>query len=265
MSEEALQLRVHGDAALPTLIYLPGIHGDWTLIGSLRARLAGKVRFVEITYPRTLAWSLADYAAAVEEALLKHDIADGTLLAESFGSQVAWALIERCASSHSSLLTPHFQPNRLILAGGFARYPILAGVRATRWMFARVSMATLARMLLGYAKFARYRHRHAPETLADIDAFIARRTPLDRDAALHRLNLIHANDPWPVARAVNFPVFALTGGIDPVVPWPFVLPWLRRHCPTLRATKVLWRADHNVLSTDPESSAHLILRWLGDT
>src|ERR1039458_3005433 len=28
---EKLEMRVYGDAALPTLIYLPGIHGDWTL------------------------------------------------------------------------------------------------------------------------------------------------------------------------------------------------------------------------------------------
>jgi len=27
MAEE-LQLRIHGEAALPTLIYLPGLHGD---------------------------------------------------------------------------------------------------------------------------------------------------------------------------------------------------------------------------------------------
>jgi len=32
MAEE-LQLRIHGQASLPTLIYLPGLHGDWTLIG----------------------------------------------------------------------------------------------------------------------------------------------------------------------------------------------------------------------------------------
>ena len=63
---EALQIRVHGPAELPALIYLPGLHGDWTLIGGLRASLVGRVRFVEFTYPRTVAWSLDDYAAAIE-------------------------------------------------------------------------------------------------------------------------------------------------------------------------------------------------------
>ena len=101
-TEETLRMRVHGDASLPTLIYLPGVHGDWTLIGSLRTRLQGKVRFVEITYPRTVTWSLDDYAAAVEGALLANGITSGTLLAESYGSQVAWAL--NMASNCSSVI-----------------------------------------------------------------------------------------------------------------------------------------------------------------
>jgi hypothetical protein len=85
--DESLQLRIHGDAPLPALIYLPGIHGDWTLIGSLRARLAGRVRFVEFTYPRTLTWSLDDYAAAITKLLLENGLMRGTVLAESFGSR----------------------------------------------------------------------------------------------------------------------------------------------------------------------------------
>ena len=71
MSEE-LQIRVHGQGLEPTLVYLPGLHGDWTLVSSFRAALTGRVCFVEFTYPRTLTWSLDDYAAAIEEALLAH-------------------------------------------------------------------------------------------------------------------------------------------------------------------------------------------------
>src|ERR1035438_3914147 len=85
--EEKLQLRVHGDDSLPTLIYLPGLHGDWTLVGGFLQALDGRVRFVEITYPRTLVWSLEDYAAAIETALAQNGIASGWLLGESFGSQ----------------------------------------------------------------------------------------------------------------------------------------------------------------------------------
>ena len=93
--EEQLQLRVHGEASLPTLIYLPGLHGDWTLVGGFLQALDGRVRFVEITYPRTLDWSLDDYAAAIEAALAQNGITSGWLLGESFGSQPLWALVAR--------------------------------------------------------------------------------------------------------------------------------------------------------------------------
>ena len=73
MTEE-LQLRADGEASLPTLIYLPGLHGDWTLISGFRQAIADRARLIEITYPRTLTWSLDDYAAAVETALAKSGI-----------------------------------------------------------------------------------------------------------------------------------------------------------------------------------------------
>ena len=86
MAEE-LQLRIHGDASLPSLIYLPSLHGDWTLIGGFRHALGGRARFVEVTYPRTLSWSLDDYAAAIETAMEQHGVTGGWLLGESYGSQ----------------------------------------------------------------------------------------------------------------------------------------------------------------------------------
>ena len=70
--EEKIELRVYGDASLPTLVYLPGMHGDWTLIGGFRSAILGKVRFVEMSYPRTLTWSLDDHAAAIENALVRN-------------------------------------------------------------------------------------------------------------------------------------------------------------------------------------------------
>ena len=92
---EKLQIRIHGAPVLPTLIYLPGLHGDWTLISGLRKHLAGQVRLVELTYPRTLEWSLDDYAANIETLLDQHGITEGWLLGESYGSQVLWPLVGR--------------------------------------------------------------------------------------------------------------------------------------------------------------------------
>lgn len=252
MTEE-LQLRIYGDAALPTLVYLPGLHGDWTLISGFRQALGGKVRFVEITYPRTLTWSLDEYAVAVETALAKNGITNGWLLGESFSSQVVWTMVAR----------GKFPAQGVILAGGFAKYP-----NPALWFMEKIADRISSRLLIwiifGYAKVARSRHRHSPQTLASLDEFVARRTELDRRAAQHRLHLITVNDPRPIARQTTLPVFGLSGFFDPIVPWPPVRRWLRKNCPALREYKVIMRADHNVLNTASEEAARQVLRWIKD-
>jgi pimeloyl-ACP methyl ester carboxylesterase len=248
--EEKLQIRVYGDDSKPTLIYLPGLHGDWTLIVSFRRALGERVRFVEMTYPRTLTWSLADYAVNIESALREYGVTQGWLLAESFGSQVAWPLISQ----------PHFKAQGLILAGGFVRHPARWAVRIAERVCGGVSLTLLTRILFGYAKIARFRYRHSKETLAGIEEFIRRRTELDRQAAKHRLHLIAQNDF--IAKQATVPVYAISGFLDPIVPWLFVRRWLHRNCPALRDYQIVWRADHNVLGTAPDASAHQILKWM---
>ncbi|MBI2926515.1 MAG: alpha/beta hydrolase [Verrucomicrobia bacterium] len=254
---DTLQLRLHGDATLPTLVYLPGVHGDWTLVSSFRAAVLGRVRFVEFTYPRTLTWSLEDYAAAIEQALLAHGVTRGWLLAESYGSQIAWPLSRDAAADPR-----RFQVDGLILAGGFVRHPTIWAVRLARAFCGALSMKWLNRWLVVYARYARFRHRHAPETLASIGEFVARRTELDCRAMLHRLRLIAENDPRPIAREARLPVFFLAGLVDPIVPWVFVRCWLRRHCPAYRGGKTIWDADHNVLGTAPRPCAKRVLAWM---
>lgn len=249
---EALQMRIHGETNWPTLIYLPGLHGDWTLIGDLRSRLAGRVRFVEFTYPRTLTWSLDDYAAAIQAALAKQNIHDGWLLGESYGSQILWQLTQ----------ASQFQTRGVILAGGFVKHPWLWGVRLVQFGFGRIPLRVLLWSLAGYSRFARWRYRHAPETLANVDEFIARRTKLDRQAALHRLELIAGNDPGAIARTIRVPVYYLSGWLDPIVPWPLVRNWLRKYCPALRESIIIGTADHNVLATAAGPAAEFILKWM---
>ena len=249
---EKLEMRVYGDASLPALIYLPGLHGDWTLVGSFLHALGGRVRFVEFTYPRTLTWSLEDYAREVEAALAERGIVRGWLLGESFGSQVLWSLVAR----------ERFQIEGLILAGGFVRHPMRWGVRLAKRLCGGIPLALVTRILFGYAKVARFRYRHAPEVLANIKEFIDRRTELDRDAAVHRLRLIAQHDPRPIARQVNLPVYALTGLVDPIVPWFWVRLWLKKNCPSLREYKIIGCADHNVLGTGSQPAAEQVLRWM---
>lgn len=249
--DETAQLRIHGDDSAPTLIYLPGLHGDWSLIGGFRQAVSGRVRFVEVTYPRTLSWSLDDYARGVEEALAEHAITTGWLLGESFSSQVVWAMM-----AHGT-----FSAQGVVLAGGFVKYP-----NTMLWLMekiiGRLSTKALVRIIFGYAKIARFCHRRSPQTIATLDEFIARRTELDRHAAQHRLHLLLGNDPRPIVCQLKVPLFALTGLLDPIVPWPRVRRWLRKNCPALRDYRIIRHSDHNVLTTASEESARQILAWI---
>lgn len=250
--EELVQIRTHGDPAAPALIYLPGLHGDWTLIGRFRHAINDRARFVEITYPRTLTWSLDDYAAGVEKALAAEGIGQGWLLAESFGSQVAWRLLE----------SKQFSARGMILAGGFVRHPTLWAVRLAGKCLGAISFRLLTRILFGYARVARWRHRHSPETVRALQEFMERRTPLDHQAATHRLGLLSRSDSSASARNAAVPVYGLTGLFDPIVPWWWVRSWLRSNCPALREYHVIRRSDHNVLSNAAVEAAALVAGWM---
>jgi len=251
---ETLQMRVTGSTDQPALIYLPGLHGDWTLISSFKAAIAGRVCFVEYTYPRTMQWSLEDYARACQQALLDHGITKGWLLAESYGSQIAWAMLG---------LTPaEFRIQGIILAGGFVRHPAPWGVRGAQFLLSRLPLSLMRAGMAIYGLYARFRHLHAPETKASLAEFFARRTEPDRQAAAHRLHLIAGNDPRTIAQVTRIPVYYLAGLIDPLVPWPWVRAWLGKNCPGYRGGRTFYGADHNVLATSPRPAAEQVIHWL---
>ena len=258
---ESLQMRVHGDATLPTLVYLPGLHGDWTLIGRFRAALAGHVRFVEFTYPRTLTWSLDDYAQAIHAALGEREITTGWLLGESFGSQIAWQMLAQAESSHDPADKIFHAPG-LLLVGGFVRHPSFGCVRLVRLSNRLMPLALFNLVLFGYAQYARLRHGHTPGTAVQLQEFLERRTELDRRAIVHRYGIILGNDLRPVARRVTLPVYYLSGWLDPIVPWPFVRSWLKKNCRGFRGARIIGRADHNVLGSATQKSAEQIVRWI---
>jgi pimeloyl-ACP methyl ester carboxylesterase len=253
--DDGVTVRVHGPADAPTLVYLPGLHGDWTLVAGFRARVVPRVRFVDMSYPRTATWSLDDYTCAIERALDEHGIGSGWLLAESWGSQPAWQLADRARRGDGRM-----RVDGLILAGGFVQHPWPWTVTRARHRLSSISAERLQRGFGAYRLYARFRLRHAPETFAELDEFLARRTESDLRAAVHRLDLMEANDLRPLARAFRGPLYYLTGGIDPIVPWPFILRWLERNCPGYRGCRVLWRADHNVLNG--LGSAEQVLAWM---
>jgi pimeloyl-ACP methyl ester carboxylesterase len=256
--DQSWQLRVHPAAldppAAPVLVYLPGLHGDWTLVGPFRAALAGRATFGEVTYARTYRASLSDYADAVFDLLRAQGLAHGWLLAESFGSQVAWAML--------AAPRPGFTIRGIILAGGFVRYQprwlVRLGGRAFERMPARRLQSAL-RLYVRIVRCLRYRSAAFAEDLAE---FLARRTEADKLAAAHRLGLIARADWRPLARQTRLPVFHLAGFFDPVVPpWP-VRRWLRRHCPGFRGARLFFASDHNVLNSAPRRAADQVLAWV---
>jgi pimeloyl-ACP methyl ester carboxylesterase len=108
----------------------------------------------------------------------------------------------------------------------------------------------------------RSHHRHNPEAVAAAREYAARRTRPDLEALAHRLALLDDYDPRPIARRANLPVYYLAGSVDPLVPWPLVLRWLRQNCPGYRGAKTMWLSHHNVLMCAPKASARQVLRWM---
>ena len=252
-----LQTRVHGGAEKPTLIYLPGLHGDWTLVSSFRAAIKDRVRFVEFTYPRTETWSLRDHGEAILDALERRGISEGWLLAESFGSVLAWTLMELAGSRP-------FKVQGIILAGGFVRYPIMPLVGFVQRVNRRLPLSALRWFCELYARYAKFRHRHAPETLDAVNEFVRRRVePLDREAICYRYTLIRQSDAREMALTAGVPIYQLCGFFDPIVPWPLVRAWLKGECTHCRGWKLIWNADHNVLGTAPQAAAKQVLAWMG--
>ncbi len=260
--EDEFQIQIHGDSSLPTLIYLPGLHGDWTLITGFQLALAESVRFVVITYPRSITGSLEDYAAAINLKLSELGIKSGWLLAESFGSQIAWALLQLNMPPKNDTSQPCFTTEGLVLAGGFVKHPWSWGPGALAWIGKITPMPLYRAELRTYAWVAKLLHRHEPDVVESINEFVNRRTELDRLAMRHRLALLAQYDPRPVAKQARMPVYYLGGFFDPLVPWFQVIAWLRRNCPGFKGSKIFWPADHNVLFSASGRSSSLVSNWM---
>jgi hypothetical protein len=254
MVEHEVQMRVHRADGGPTLAYLPGIHGDWTLVGPFRRAIADRATLVEFTYPRTTSWSLADYGRAVADALAATRTDGGWVLAESFGSQVAWAMVAEPGLP--------WRIEGVILAGGFIRYAPRWAVRAGERMFRRMSAAALQKQVRFYLRIARRIRYRDPADRAELEEFVRRRTDADRAAIAHRLGLIARADWRSVAAGTTLPVYHMAGLVDPVVCWWPVRRWLRRWCPGFRGSRLIAASDHNVLNCRPRQAADQILRWI---
>jgi pimeloyl-ACP methyl ester carboxylesterase len=118
-------------------------------------------------------------------------------------------------------------------------------------------------LIAGYAVYARFRHRQAPETRENITQFVANRLQAGDSTAMEwRFTLVEESDLQLAAKSCTLPVFQLAGLVDPIVPTPLVRRWLKRHCPGFRESKTILTADHNVLGTAPTKAAGVVLGWI---
>lgn len=257
--EHQIQLRIDGDATLPALIYLPGIHGDWTLLSGFRELARQKFRLVQFVYPRTLSWSLEDYAVEVDQHVKAAGLSEGWVLAESYSSQVAWHWLKMAQEGRT-----HFRFQGIILAGGFVRYPIRFNLACARTFFRMAPWWLWRVMFKAYLGYSGFRHRNAAAAGNCAREFIERRTRLDIAAMEARLKLIAEADPGAIANKADCPIYQLAGVIDPVVPPAPVTRWLRKNCAAFKGHRIIWPADHNVLGTEPAKALRQIEEWIRD-
>jgi pimeloyl-ACP methyl ester carboxylesterase len=255
--DREVRCTVSGSAAGPVVVYLPGLHGDSTLFGGMRARLADQFRIVEVCYPRGRNDGLGGLATAVVVALAAAGIGGGTLLAESFGSQVAWAILRDAPSG--------FQTERICLAGGFVSHPWPWAVRMVGGSRSGAPSPFLGAMVYLFPRIAPWIGETWTGRREAIRGFVAeRRRPGDRLAMCRRLRMILDEDLRSVAANTKLPVHQLTGFWDPIVPWWSVDRWLRRNCPGHRGPRRLVDTDHAVLFNRPTAAAAWLREILGN-
>lgn len=245
-----VRVRVHSGSG-PTLVYLPGLHGDWGLIGAFRRALGARARFVEVAYPEH-PHSLEELTMAVESALSAEGVRSGWLLMQSFGSQVGWSLLSR-----------GFKADGVILAGGFVRHPTPWGAAAMRPLLDGPWSAAIRPPYRALTALGNALSRRDAQSARELSEFAANRSVSAWKAAAWRLRIVAGNDPRDAARATKAPVWYLGGAVDLLVPWPWVVRWLERECPGYKGRLIIPSADHNVLGTAPKESADAVLGWLG--
>lgn len=218
----------------------------------LRLELKDKVRWVDIAYPELKSQDIRDYARAVLAALEESGIKKGWVLAESFGSQVAWELVRHGKGA--------IDIEGIILAGGFIRHPLPWGARLLKKLSYAFPRGTTNAMGIAGAFLCRKMARNE-EMMEDLKSF-----PFDKRSLIgfgNRLALIAGNDPRETARKTDIPVYMIAGFWDFLVPLPLVWLWLKRHCPGYREGKVVFFADHAVAVSRPVETAKAILLWMG--
>lgn len=249
----ALVHQVSGSEELPTLVYLPGVHGDWTPLARARSLLGEAARLVEVAYPRVADWTLPDFAKALENLLDLLKLDSVHLVGESFGSLVAWEF---------GLAHPH-RVRSLSLVGGFSQPP---DSRTARWARHALSLVPTVLFETGIDLYVAHKNRRG-ETRHPGDgapAYAAVRTTRGRRATANRMDIIHRTDFRPRLGDVAFPVRYIGGEKDRLVPVQRELATLEKYLPTACdfQGRILSAAPHMIIASHPEQTSGHLHTWV---
>lgn len=247
--------QISGARDCPTIVYLPGVHGDWTPHERARPMLSREAHFIETAYPRLPHWALDDFSDALEDLLKRLGIESAHLVGESFGSLVAWQF---------GLTRPE-RVRSLVLVGGFAQAPRF-GVAAA----AGRTLQLLPTFLLeaGIDMYVALKNTRGELRCASGQgAYPVTRTDRGRRATANRMAIIQRSDFRGKLTEIRFPVRYLGGARDVVVP-------VRREIATLRRelsaecgfqSRIVSGAPHPMIASHPDSTVQQILRWVHET
>ena len=244
--------QVTGDPNAPPILYLPGVHGDWTPQVRARSILGRDFHVVETAYPRIENWSIDDYARALKELLEGLRIDSAHIVGESFGSLVAWQF---------GIANPE-RVRSFTLVGGFSRPP--------RFRVAAVAAAALKSLPTGVlesaidvyvaGKSATGERRETFES----GAYPATRTPRGRRAAANRMTIIQESDFRDQLKEIRFPVRYVGGARDIVVPVRREIATLLAHLPPHCdfQSKLVAGAPHAIIASHPQQTVEHMARWV---
>jgi len=251
---ERLIYQASGPLGAPVIVYLPGIQGDWTPMWRLRRLLGARFRLIEVAYPRAPDWTLDDYAAKFARLLKELGLERVHLLAESFGSLVAWTFGLRHPERVASLM----------LAGGFCRSPGRVRVALARGALGLVPAALLDRAIDLYCWYFQ-RRRRFPEKWELPDVFFpAARTRQGWRTTRGRLRIINKTDLRPHVPAARFPILYLGGARDSIVPVRREVRHLERALPARCRFRshLLPGVPHAVLPASFRQADRIITEWV---
>lgn len=241
----------------PPVVYLPGVHGDWTPLARARSLLNAEVRLVEAAYPRLSHWKLEDFARALEELLDALELESAHLVGESFGSLVAWEFgVSRPERVRS-----------LLLVGGFSQPPPFGGAAIARHALSLMPTVLLEAGVDLYVAHQNWRGQHRLPPAEGARPYAAVRTSRGRRATANRMQIIQRTDFRPHLPRVAFPVRYIGGEKDRLVS-------VRREVGTLEShlspacdfqSRVLPAAPHMIIASHPEQTAAQIKSWVQET